>query len=169
MYKIEITEGCLSFEYLINGITFDNCTEATFREVLHSLIQQLDAKEIVNEIIDCIDVIHYGHDLSNYRFEVRDLWEYVCYMINNYDDPVDEYSDKVHEMDAIIDNLNDDEVTELRNYLLKFIEKEVLKDPGWIQQMLRDLVSTNPHSKYENFGVCNSCGDVVDKYTLVIE
>jgi hypothetical protein len=172
-HKIEMTEGCVSYCYLIDDKDFDNYSDESLMNMIKSLIEKLSIQKTVNYIIDVLDswqCIENNNTIGTYKMSDKfaTLWSYIAYCINVYYNVEKNVTDNsvIDGMNNYVSSLTEEDGKELKAYLTDIVINIVGEDRGWIEQFLQNLVRNDNDTKYESLGRCEECGDYIEKYTL---
>ena len=181
-YKLDFTEGCTAFSYLINDVEFVDFEDTkTLRLIINELIRrESNVKDLFYQIIEIlgaveIDPDNFENSIEAYKFDEAGLWYYVldnlkeeCF--NDFKD----WEEMEEELNAFLDSLSEDSINKIKDYLISLVEKvlfnDIYIDMGWIQQMLIELVKNSSDTIYTSSDrPCECCGDYIENYKLTLE
>lgn len=172
-HKIEMTEGCVSYCYLIDDKDFDKYSDDSLMDIIRILIEKLSIQKTVDYIIDVLDsyqCIENGYTIDTYKMDDKfvTLWSYIVYCINVYYNIDKNVVDKavIDDMNNYVLTLTEEDGKELKAYLTNIVMEIIGEDRGWIEQFLQNLVRNDCDTEYESLDRCEECGDYIEKYTL---
>lgn len=178
-YKLDFTEGCVCFSYLINNTEYvDFKDKKAIQDIIDTLLlRSTNSRQVVNLIMSILETIRWelGEDtsLEKYRFDICGLFDPIVAEItdNSLSDFSKYWSNETRIKQALV-LMSDDEFKQLKEYAVNLVNTEVFglrDDPGWIQEILIELVKYDKDTIYEcSKEPCECCGDYIENYKLVI-
>lgn len=181
-YKLDFTEGCTAFSYLINDVEFVDFEDTkTLRLIINELIRrETNVKDLFYQIIEILGAVEIDPDnfedsIESYKFDEAGLWYYVLDILKEecFNDFKD-WEEREEELNTFLNSLSEDIINKIKEYLISLVEKVLFNDAyidmGWIQQMLIELVKNNSDTIYTSSDrPCECCGDYIENYKLTLE
>jgi hypothetical protein len=179
-YKLDFTEGCVCFSYLINNTEYvDFKDKKAIQDIIDTLLlRSTNSRQVVNLIMSVLETIRWELDedtnLEKYRFDICSLFDpIVAEIIDNSLLDFSKYWDNENKIKLALALMSDDEFEQIKKYAINLVNTEVLglraNDSGWIQDILIELVKYDKDTIYEcSSKPCECCGDYIENYKLTI-